>query len=119
MASRSILNLDGDWITREFLDDFEAFTPYTSCLYTTHSSTPENPRARLLFPLTRDGAPEEYVAVSRYLAQMLGIVRWNTGAVPVCYRGYDPRGWSEFSDNSQNENRRPASFAKTGIQTGY
>ena len=46
---------------------------YTSCLYTTHSSTEENPRARLVFPLLRDVTSEEFVAVSRYLAQMMGI----------------------------------------------
>ena len=39
VASRSMIALDGDRITREFLDDFEAITPYTSCLYTTHSRT--------------------------------------------------------------------------------
>ena len=47
--------------------------PYTSALYTTHSRTEENPRVRLVFPLTRGVTPEEFVAVSRYLAQMLGI----------------------------------------------
>lgn len=73
VASRSMIALDGDRITKEFLDDFETITPYTSCLYTTHSSTEEEPRARMVFPLTRDVTPEEFVAVARYLAQMLGI----------------------------------------------
>lgn len=53
--------------------DYETNVPYTSFLYTTHSHTPENPRVRLVFPLTRDITAEEFVAVSRYLAQMLGI----------------------------------------------
>ena len=73
VASRSMIALDGDRITKEFLDNFETVTPYTSCLYTTHSSTKEEPRARMVFPLTRDITPEEFVAVARYLAQMLGI----------------------------------------------
>lgn len=73
VESRSMIALDGDRIDKAFLDSYEQNAPYTSCLYTTHSSTPEDPRARLVFPLTRDITPEEFVAVSRYLAQMLGI----------------------------------------------
>ena len=73
VESRSMIALDGDQITKDFLDDYEAITPFTSCLYTTHSSTEEQPRARIVFPLTRDVTPEEFVAVSRYVAQALGI----------------------------------------------
>ena len=70
---RSMVALDGDRIDKAFLDAYETNAPYTSCLYTTHSSTEENPRVRLVFPLLRDVTSEEFVAVSRYLAQMLGI----------------------------------------------
>ena len=70
---RSMLALDGDRIDRAFLDNYETICPYTSALYTTHSSTDDNPRVRLVVPLTRDVTPEEFVAVSRYLADMLGI----------------------------------------------
>lgn len=73
VESRSMVALDGDRINANFLESYEALCPYTSVLYTTHSSTKENPRVRLVFPLTRDVTPEEFVAVSRYLAQMLGI----------------------------------------------
>lgn len=73
VEKRSMVALDGDRITPEFLDNYENLCPYTSALYTTHSSTPDNPRVRLVFPLTRDVAPEEYVAVARYLAQSLNI----------------------------------------------
>ena len=71
--SRSMLALDGDRIDAAFLENYETLSPYTSALYTTHSSTVENPRVRLVFPLTRDVAPDEFVAVSRYLAEALGI----------------------------------------------
>lgn len=73
VEKRSMIALDGDRITKEFLDDYENIAPYTSALYTTHSSTVDDPRVRLIFPLTRDITSEEFVAVSRYLAQMLGI----------------------------------------------
>lgn len=70
---RSMVALDGDRIDKAFLENYEANAPYTSLLYTTHSSTEEHPRVRLVYPLTRDVTPEEFVAVSRYLADMLGI----------------------------------------------
>ena len=70
---RSMIALDGDRIDKAFLDNYETNVPYTSAMYTTHSSTEENPRVRLVFPLARDVTAEEFVAISRYLAQMLGI----------------------------------------------
>lgn len=73
VESRSMIALDGDRIDAEFLKDYEMRVPYTSVLYTTHSHTDENPRVRLIFPLTRDVTSEEYVAVARYLAQTLGM----------------------------------------------
>ena len=73
VSSRSMIALDGDRINTDFLDNYESSTPYTSVLYSTHSHTPDNPRVRVVFPLTRDVTPEEFVAVSRYLAEMLGI----------------------------------------------
>ncbi len=73
VESRSMVALDGDRISADFLKDYDANTPYTSVLYTTHSHTDEHPRVRLVFPLTRDVTSEEYVAVARYLAQALGM----------------------------------------------
>lgn len=70
---RSMVALDGDRVDKTFLENYESNAPYTSLLYTTHSSTEEHPRVRLVYPLTRDVTPEEFVAVSRYVAQMLGI----------------------------------------------
>ena len=73
VVSRSMVALDGDRITQEFLEHYEERIPYASVLYSTHSHTPEEPRVRLVFPLARDVTPEEYVAVARYLAQELGM----------------------------------------------
>lgn len=70
---RSMVALDGDRIDKAFLENYEMNAPYTSLLYTTHSSTEDHPRVRLVYPLTRDVTPEEFVAVSRYLEDMLGI----------------------------------------------
>ena len=73
VAVRSGLCYDGDHITREFLDGFETVCPYNAVLYSTHSHTPEEPRVRIAMPATRDMTPEEFVAVSRYVAQEMGI----------------------------------------------
>lgn len=73
VEKRSMIAFDWERITKEFLDDYENLVPYTSVLYTTRSSTEDDPKVRLLFPLTRDVTSEESVAVVRYLVQMLGI----------------------------------------------
>lgn len=65
VESRSMVALDGDKIDAEFLKDYEKNAPYTSVLYTTHSHTDENPRVRLVFPLTRDVTSEEWDRVTR------------------------------------------------------
>ena len=70
---RSMIALDGDRIDKAFLDNYETNAPYTSVLYTTHSSTEDSPRVRIIFPMTRDVSSEEFVAVSRYVAQALDI----------------------------------------------
>ena len=73
VACRSMINLDGDRVTAEFVGDYKKRMKYASCFYSTHGHVPEAPRVRVLIPLTRDVTAEEYVAVSRYLAEELGI----------------------------------------------
>lgn len=73
VACRSMINLDGDRVTADFVDDYENRMKYRSCLYSTHGHVPDAPRVRILIPLTRDVTSEEYVAVSRYVAEELGI----------------------------------------------
>ena len=70
---RSMVILDGDKVPETFIADYSATPLYGGFLYTTHSHTPENPRVRLGFPLTRDVSAEEYNAVARYLAKDIGI----------------------------------------------
>ncbi len=95
VESRSILNYDGDYITKEFLDSFEATFPYGAVLYSTHSSTPEKPRVRILCPLTRDVTPEEFVAVSRYVAESIGIEYFDE----CSYRTNQIMYWPTVSDD--------------------
>ena len=73
VLSRSMITLDGDKLTPDFVADFQKRMNYAAVLYSTHSSTSDAPRARIIVPLTRDVDPEEFIAVSRYLAEELGI----------------------------------------------
>ena len=95
VESRSILNYDGDYITPEFLESFEATFPYGAVLYSTHSSTPEKPRVRILCPLIRDVTPEEFVAVSRYVAESIGIEYFDE----CSYRTNQIMYWPTVSDD--------------------
>lgn len=73
VACRSMLTMDADHAEIGFIDKFTAECRYTSCLYTTHGHTPEQPRCRIIVPLTRDITPDEYVALARYFAADWGI----------------------------------------------
>lgn len=73
VLSRSMIALDGDRIKVGFIDDLELAIPYEVIVYTTHSHTPEAPRARLIIPLTRDVSPDECVAIARYLCADMGM----------------------------------------------
>ena len=71
VVSRSMIALDGDRVPVDFVDNFSP--AYTCALYSTHSHTADKPRVRIVMPLTRDVTPEEFVAVSRYVADEIGI----------------------------------------------
>lgn len=71
VISRSMITLDHDRLEQGCFDAF-AFK-HCAIVYTTHSHTPEAPRARILVPLTRDVIPDEYNAIARYLADEIGM----------------------------------------------
>lgn len=47
--------------------------PYSCAIYSTHSHTPEAPRLRVVIPLSRDVTPDEYAALSRLVADEIGM----------------------------------------------
>jgi predicted P-loop ATPase len=73
VLSRSMLTLDMDYGTSSIWGELCTFFPYQCCIYSTHKHTPENPRLRLIIPLSRDVGEEEYAAVSRMVAKEIGI----------------------------------------------
>lgn len=74
---RSMLTMDVDNAKPSFLDEYEALSPYTTFIYSTHSHRPEAPRLRLVVPLTRDISPDEYQAITRLFAAEQGIEQFD------------------------------------------
>ena len=73
IEKRYLLTLDADFASEDFIDLLLFFQDFTWCLYSTHKHTPEKPRYRLLVPLSRPCAPDEYEAVARKIAEDIGI----------------------------------------------
>ena len=74
---RSMLTLDLDKAKVGFIDKFTAESKYLSCLYTTHSHTKNEPRCRVIVPLSRDVTPDEYNAIARLFASQFGIEQFD------------------------------------------
>ncbi|MFI3253656.1 MAG: virulence-associated E family protein [Eubacteriales bacterium] len=70
---RSLLALDMDYATSGIWEEITLFQDFQCCIYSTHKHTPDNPRLRLLIPLSREISEEEYGAVGRMVAQDIGI----------------------------------------------
>lgn len=73
VAERQLVALDADFAPAGMLEDMEMFTDYAYAVYSTHKHTPDKPRLRLLIPLDRPVTPDEYEAISRKLADDIGI----------------------------------------------
>jgi putative DNA primase/helicase len=70
---RQILTLDIDFAHLQFWDDFTLQFDYGAVLHGTHKHSDASPRYRLIIPLNREAKPDEYVAVARQIAGILGI----------------------------------------------
>lgn len=76
VANRSLLTLDMDNINTTAADIWDSITmlnDYAVVMYSTHSHTPENPRLRLVIPLSRPVLGDEYQAIARMVASDIGI----------------------------------------------
>jgi putative DNA primase/helicase len=70
---RQIVTLDADFIKGDLWDAVETMFDFSCLIYSTHKHHPENPRVRLVIPLSRPITPDEYQAVSRRIAADIGI----------------------------------------------
>jgi putative DNA primase/helicase len=70
---RQIITLDLDFAHADFWQDFILTYGNAAAMYSTHKHTPDNPRLRLILPLDRQVKPDEYQAICRKIAGILGI----------------------------------------------
>jgi predicted P-loop ATPase len=73
VVSRQLATLDIDFAHLEFWEDFTMLFNCAAIIHGTHKHSDLTPRYRLLIPLSREATPDEYVAVSRKIAGVLGI----------------------------------------------
>jgi predicted P-loop ATPase len=74
---RSVLCLDADFADEELWPDWALLYGKAAAVYSTHKHTPEKPRLRLVVPLSRDVNLDEYQAIGRRVASMLGIDKFD------------------------------------------
>ncbi|MBR5879347.1 MAG: hypothetical protein IKY91_07300, partial [Akkermansia sp.] len=77
VCHRSVLCLDADYADVELWPDFQSLFACEAVLYSTHKHTPEKPRLRLVIPLDRNVTPDEYQALGRRVASVLGIDKFD------------------------------------------
>ena len=75
VLNRSMLTLDMDYAddSEEIAANIELLYGYACCIYSTHKHTEDNPRLRLIIPLSRPVSADEYQAISRRIAKEIGI----------------------------------------------
>ena len=73
VESRSGITLDADHADSGFIDTVEMLFPHNCAIYSTHSHTPKTPRLRVVIPLSRNVTPDEYAALSRLVADEIGM----------------------------------------------
>lgn len=73
VANRTLLTLDLDYVEGDLWSSIELLYDFNVVMYSTHTHTPDNQRLRLIIPLERPVLPDEYQAISRKVADGLGI----------------------------------------------
>ncbi|MGO4147933.1 hypothetical protein AB4Y77_22975, partial [Paenarthrobacter sp. YAF11_1] len=72
--TRSLITLDVDRGDEDFLFAVELVLGGCAyAIYSTHSHRPQKPKYRLIVPTDRSMSPDEYAAVSRKLAEQIGM----------------------------------------------
>ena len=70
---RSCVTLDMDHASPGIMERVREKLPFLGCAYGTHKYTPDKPRLRQIFPLSRDISEEEYEPVARMMAKLVGM----------------------------------------------
>ena len=110
---RSMLTLDIDYGTPDFWDELKMFSGFKCCVYSTHKHTPENPRLRLIIPLSREVTEHEYPAVGGMVAKELGIDLFDDTTYEPCRLMYWPStsvNGEFFFDTQDGEDLNPDTY---------
>lgn len=70
---KQLVSLDIDFSYNDFWWDFTVLYGCAAAIHSTHKSSPEKPRHRLIIPLSREVTVEEYQAIARRIAGDLNI----------------------------------------------
>lgn len=73
IKERQIVCLDADFGSPDLWDAWELMVGRAALMHSTHSHTPEQPRLRILVPLSRPVSAGEYEPIARRLAALLDI----------------------------------------------
>ena len=73
VANRTLLTLDLDYVTGDVWSSIEMLWDFGCLVYSTHTHASDNQRLRLIIPLSRPVFPDEYQAISRMVADELGM----------------------------------------------
>jgi hypothetical protein len=73
VMNRQLLTLDIDFGHLDLWDDICLQFGNAAVLHATHKHCEDSPRYRLVMPLSREASPDEYVAVARQVAGLIGI----------------------------------------------
>lgn len=73
IENRCLITLDADFADENLLPILEMLGDFKCAVYSTHKHIPSKPRLRVIIPLKRPVTPDEYGAVSRKIAEDIGI----------------------------------------------
>jgi len=84
VQNRTMLTLDLDYVNGDVWESIELLFDFAITMYSTHTHTADNPRLRLIIPLSRPVLPDEYQAIARMIASDLGIDQFDDTTYEPC-----------------------------------
>lgn len=96
---RQLVTLDIDYLPANYdiWDDFLMFFDCAALIYSTHKHSTKTPRYRIVIPLDKPVTPEQYEAISRKIASMLGIQYFDA----TTFQEYRLMYWPSYSKGAE------------------
>lgn len=90
VLNRQLLTLDIDFGHMEIWEDYKLLFENAAAIYSTHKHSKEKPRFRLILPLNREVAADEYEPIARYIANKLDIQAFDDTTFEIARLMYWP-----------------------------